>query len=114
MSLKICINEVCRRFGKPFYAGGTFGLMGYIFCDLLKHDYISPWVFLDVRASVKLIPYRLDSDRSAPSDAPRNLKASAVYSPLHMALRHRWSGLTRKQTKELNPAVVHAVLGVAN
>ncbi|KAF8558232.1 hypothetical protein OG21DRAFT_1455660 [Imleria badia] len=38
----ICINEVCRRFGKPFYAGGTFGLLGYIFCDLLKHDYISP------------------------------------------------------------------------
>jgi ubiquitin-like 1-activating enzyme E1 A len=89
----IRINEVCRRFGKPFYAGGTFGLMGYIFCDLLKHDYISP-------------------DRSAPSDAPRNLKASAVYSPLHMALRHQWSGLTRKQTKELNPAVVHAILAI--
>ncbi|KAI9573546.1 hypothetical protein HD554DRAFT_2056919 [Boletus coccyginus] len=89
----ICINEVCRRFGKPFYAGGTFGLMGYIFCDLLKHDYISP-------------------DRSAPSDAPRNSRASVVYSPLHMALRHRWSSLTRKQTKELNPAVVHAILAI--
>ncbi|KAN0087619.1 hypothetical protein V8E55_006240 [Tylopilus felleus] len=87
------INEVCRRFGKPFYAGGTFGLLGYIFCDLLKHDYITP-------------------DRSAPSDAPRNLKASTVYSPLHMALRHRWSALTRKQTKELNPAVFHAILAI--
>lgn len=60
------------------------------------------------------VPHRLDSDRSAPSDAPRNLKASAVYSPLHMALRHRWSTLTRKQTKELNPAVFHAILGVLN
>ncbi|KAG8214649.1 hypothetical protein J3R82DRAFT_9727 [Butyriboletus roseoflavus] len=89
----IRMNEVCRRFGKPFYAGGTFGLMGYIFCDLLKHDYISP-------------------DRSAPSDAPRNMKASAVYSPLHMALRHQWSSLTRRQTKELNPAVVHAILAM--
>ncbi|KAF8133852.1 hypothetical protein EV363DRAFT_1567397 [Boletus edulis] len=89
----ICINEVCRCVGKPFYAGGTFGLLGYIFCDLLKHDYISP-------------------DRSAPSDAPRNLKASTVYSPLHMALRHRWTALTRKQTKELNPAVLHGILAV--
>jgi len=89
----IHINEVCRRFGKPFYAGGTFGLMGYIFCDLLKHDYISP-------------------DRSAPSDAPRSVKASAVYSPLHMALRHQWSALTRRQTKELNPAGLHAILAV--
>ncbi|KIJ62625.1 hypothetical protein HYDPIDRAFT_182670 [Hydnomerulius pinastri MD-312] len=89
----IQINEVCRRFGKPFYAGGTFGLLGYIFCDLLKHDYISP-------------------DRSAPSEAPRNVKASAVYSPMHMALRHRWSGLTKRQTKELNPAILHVLLSL--
>ncbi|KAF9221579.1 hypothetical protein BS17DRAFT_785005 [Gyrodon lividus] len=87
------INEICRRFGKPFYAGGTFGLLGYIFCDLLKHDYIFP-------------------DRSTPSDAPRNAKASAVYSPMHMALRHRWPALTKRQTKELNPAVLHAILAL--
>ncbi|KAH7914274.1 hypothetical protein BJ138DRAFT_1057320 [Hygrophoropsis aurantiaca] len=89
----IKINEVCRRFGKPFYAGGTFGLLGYIFCDLLKHDYISP-------------------DRSAPKEAPKSVKATAIYPPLHMALRHRWSALTKRQTKELNPAVVHTVLAL--
>lgn len=54
------------------------------------------------------------SDRSAPSDAPRNVKANAVYSPLHMALRHQWSALTRRQTKELNPAGLHAILGGLN
>lgn len=42
VEMEIQINEVCRRFGKPFYAGGCFGLLGYIFCDLLKHDYITP------------------------------------------------------------------------
>ncbi|KAJ8593822.1 hypothetical protein M405DRAFT_872402 [Rhizopogon salebrosus TDB-379] len=89
----IKINEVCRRFGKPFYTGGTFGLLGYIFCDLLKHDYISP-------------------DRSAPKEAPRNVKASLVYSPLPVALRHRWTGLTKRQTKELNPTVVHVILAL--
>ncbi|KAL4080737.1 hypothetical protein J3A83DRAFT_4202115 [Scleroderma citrinum] len=89
----IQINEVCRRFGKPFYAGGSFGALGYIFCDLLKHDYITP-------------------DRSAPTDAPRSVKASQVYSPLHMALRHRWSALTKRQTKELNPGAVHTILAL--
>ncbi|KAG9315727.1 hypothetical protein JVU11DRAFT_3374 [Chiua virens] len=89
----IHINDACRCLGKPFYAGGTFGLLGYIFCDLLKHDYITP-------------------DRSAPSDAPRNVKASTVYSPLHMALRHQWSALTKRQTKELNPAILHAILAL--
>lgn len=42
--MQIRINDVCRQYSKPFYAGGTFGLLGYIFCDLLAHDYISPYV----------------------------------------------------------------------
>jgi ubiquitin-like 1-activating enzyme E1 A len=36
------VNEVCRQFNKPLYAGGTYGLLGYIFCDLLSHSYLSP------------------------------------------------------------------------
>ncbi len=43
--LKIRINDVCRQHQKPFYAGGSYGLLGYIFCDLLQHDYIAPWVW---------------------------------------------------------------------
>jgi ubiquitin-like 1-activating enzyme E1 A len=89
----IKINDICRQFGKPFYAGGTFGLLGYVFCDLLKHDYISP-------------------DRSAPKEAPKNVKATASYPRLSMALQHRWTGLTKRQTKELNPAVVHMILAL--
>ena len=38
---QIRIDECCRRLGKPFYAGGTYGPLGYIFCDLLKHEYIT-------------------------------------------------------------------------
>lgn len=40
--LQIHVNAACRRLGKPFYAGGSYGFLGYIFCDLLKHDYIAP------------------------------------------------------------------------
>lgn len=36
------MNETCRKYQKPFYAGGTYGLIGYIFCDLLNHDYLTP------------------------------------------------------------------------
>lgn len=87
------INSVCRRFNKPFYAGGTYGLLGFIFCDLLQHDYISP-------------------DRSAPKEAAKNVRLTATYCPLDRALEHRWTGLTRKQTKELNPAVVFSVFAL--
>ncbi|KAI0647712.1 hypothetical protein C8Q79DRAFT_905348 [Trametes meyenii] len=87
------LNDACRRLNKPFYAGGTYGLLGYIFCDLLKHDYIAP-------------------DRSGQKDASKNVKNTANYVPLKTALQHRWTGMTRRQTKELNPAIVFAVLAV--
>ncbi|KAF7795363.1 hypothetical protein EIP86_006520 [Pleurotus ostreatoroseus] len=89
----IRINAVCRRFNKPFYAGGTYGLLGYIFCDLLQHDYISP-------------------DRSASKEAAKNVKLTASYCPLEVALDHRWTDLKRRQTKELNPAAVFSILAL--
>ncbi|KAJ6619532.1 hypothetical protein B0H10DRAFT_2026134 [Mycena sp. CBHHK59/15] len=90
----IRMNEACRRSKKPFYAGGTYGLLGYIFCDLLHHDYVAP------------------NDRSAPKETQKNIKLSATYPPLSEALHHRWTGLTKRQTKELNPAVVFAILAI--
>ncbi|KZT44414.1 hypothetical protein SISSUDRAFT_1038925 [Sistotremastrum suecicum HHB10207 ss-3] len=87
------INDLCRRFSKPFYAGGTYGLLGYIFCDLLTHEYLTP-------------------DRSAPKDASRNVKTNAVYPSLKDALHHSWKGLKKKQTRDLNPSVIFGILGL--
>ncbi|EIW51513.1 E1 ubiquitin-activating protein AOS1 [Trametes versicolor FP-101664 SS1] len=89
----IRLNDACRRLNKPFYAGGSYGLAGYIFCDLLQHDYIAP-------------------DKSGQKDATKNVKNTATYVPLTAALQHRWTRMTRRQTKELNPAVVFTVLAV--
>jgi len=89
----IKVNEACRRLQKPFYAGGTYGLLGYIFCDLLKHEYIAP-------------------DRTAPQEAPKSVKSTVSYPPLQTALLHRWSGLTKRQTKEVNPAIIFSILAV--
>ncbi|KAJ7043967.1 hypothetical protein C8F04DRAFT_1071130 [Mycena alexandri] len=88
------LNDACRRQGKPFYAGGTYGVLGYIFCDLLKHEYVAP------------------NDRSVPKEAQKNIKLSATYPPLSEALRHRWTALTKRQTKEVNPAVVFSILAL--
>ncbi|KAH9949827.1 hypothetical protein B0H21DRAFT_687872 [Amylocystis lapponica] len=87
------VNDACRRASKPFYAGGTYGLLGYIFCDLLTHDYIAP-------------------DRASPKDSAKNVKNTTTYAPLKTALEHRWAGMTRRQTKELNPAAVFSILSL--
>ncbi|KAI0726229.1 hypothetical protein C8Q72DRAFT_537406 [Fomitopsis betulina] len=89
----IHVNNVCRRVGKPFYAGGTYGLLGYIFCDLLSHDYIAP-------------------DRANPKDSSKNVRNTTVYCPLQMALEHKWTKLTRRQTKEVNPGAIFTILGL--
>ncbi|KAL8754789.1 MAG: hypothetical protein Q9199_004089 [Rusavskia elegans] len=37
--LKI-INSACRFVNKPFYAAGSHGFYGFIFADLISHDYV--------------------------------------------------------------------------
>lgn len=34
------INASCRLMNKPFYAAGSHGFYGYIFADLIQHDYV--------------------------------------------------------------------------
>ena len=58
-----------------------------------------------------LTPVHLRRDRSAQKDATKNVKLTASYVPLRAALQHRWTSMTRRQTKELNPAVPFSVLG---
>jgi len=86
-------NEACRRAKKPLYAGGSYGLLGYIFCDLLEHEYIT-------------------SDRSGGKQDGKDVKVTVSYSPLREALKHRWSGVPRRQTKSLNPAAVFIILAL--
>lgn len=51
------------------------------------------------------------SDRSGAKDGAKNIKNTTRYCPLNDALQHKWTALTRKQTKELNPAIVFTILG---
>lgn len=49
-------NELCRKHNTPYYAGGSYGLSGYIFVDLMAHEYIA--VYVDIRSD-QLTPFRL-------------------------------------------------------
>ena len=40
--VKMRINEACRLQNKSFYAGGSYGLTGFIFNDLINHEYLGP------------------------------------------------------------------------
>ncbi|KAF8916962.1 hypothetical protein CPB85DRAFT_230454 [Mucidula mucida] len=67
--------------------------MGYIFCDLLNHEYITP-------------------DRSSNANGQKSVKVIASYSPLDVALRHKWSSLSKRQTKTLNPSAIFSIIAL--
>ncbi|GJJ13317.1 hypothetical protein Clacol_007569 [Clathrus columnatus] len=77
-------NDLCRKHNKAFYSGGSYGLTGYIFCDLIVHEY-------------------LPTNRSAIStEQPRANKQRVVYPSFADALLHNWKHMTRKQARHQN------------
>jgi len=64
----------------------------------------------NLQESIYLLTFSIHRDRSkTPS---KTVKTTAVYPPLESAIQHRWSGFTRRQTKEINPALFFVILGV--
>ncbi|KAL2787331.1 hypothetical protein BJX66DRAFT_311268 [Aspergillus keveii] len=39
-SMYASINAVCRLAGRPFYAAGLHGFYGFVFADLIQHDFV--------------------------------------------------------------------------
>ncbi|KAG8907089.1 hypothetical protein FRB99_005344 [Tulasnella sp. 403] len=92
-------NEACRKSQTMFYAGGSYGLQGYIFVDLLTHQYVAP-------------------DRShkpQPGTQPKMVRQALTYPSLHDALstlRRTFSVMTKRQTKDINPLNFFSILAV--
>lgn len=54
-SLLTFINTATRLHQKPFYAAGTHGLYGFVFSDLIEHDYV-------IERDLSNVPTRLGPD----------------------------------------------------
>jgi len=85
------LNGLARQHSKPFYCGGSYGMLGYVFCDLLQHEHIQ-----GVKKKEETVM----------------MKFTTNYVPLEQALRHSWKGLNKRQTKELNPATIFSILAL--
>ncbi|KAG8983756.1 hypothetical protein FRB90_005782 [Tulasnella sp. 427] len=95
----IRINNACREAKTMFYAGGTYGLMGYIFVDLQTHQHLAP-------------------DRSqkvAPDAQPKMIKETINYPSLSDALGSlgtTYKRLSKRGIKDTNPTNLVAVLAL--
>ncbi|KAF8758685.1 ThiF family [Rhizoctonia solani] len=88
------LNDACRRARKAFYAGGSYGLLGFVFADLIEHEYLA-------------------QDRNTTnSGATKTVKQSLSYPSLRECFGHSWKGLSKRQTKELNPSTVFSIIAL--
>ncbi|KAF8527508.1 hypothetical protein BU17DRAFT_81694 [Hysterangium stoloniferum] len=86
-------NDICRWHNKPFYAGGSYGLTGYIFSDLLTHEYIS-------------------QDRSPNAEQGKTSKHCVEYPSFTEAMKHNWRTLTRKQARNQNAELIFSIYAI--
>jgi len=102
------LNETCRSSGKKFYAGGIYGLLGYIFCDLQGHEFISPY---DLQVLLcQWSDHDGSRDRSGKKDA-KNLRLTSRFTSLREALEWQWNLKAKREAKEINPHLIFTLLG---
>ncbi|KIO19712.1 hypothetical protein M407DRAFT_246078 [Tulasnella calospora MUT 4182] len=95
----IRFDNACRQSDTMFYAGGTYGLLGYIFVDLQKHHHLAP-------------------DRSqkvAPDTQPKMVRETINYPSLSEALGSlgtTYKKLSKRATKDTNPSNLATILAL--
>lgn len=80
------INNICRDNNKKFLAGDVWGMFGYMFADLIDHEYSEEIV---QHKAVKRGPD--DMEKNARETVSINVKRRAIYVPLQNALSVDWS-----------------------
>lgn len=80
------INNVCRDNNKKFLCGDVWGTFGYMFADLVDHEYSEEIV---QHKAVKRGPD--DEEKSARETVSITVKRRAIYVPLQNALSADWS-----------------------
>ncbi|KAG9027793.1 hypothetical protein FRB95_007373 [Tulasnella sp. JGI-2019a] len=89
-------DRACRATNTLFYAGGTYGLSGFILVDLSSHQHLAP-------------------DRV--SQPPKMIKQTFTYPALSEALStavltKSWKGKSKRDTKDLNPICTFSILAL--
>jgi ubiquitin-like 1-activating enzyme E1 A len=111
--MQIRVNDAARKLGKKFYCGGSFGLSGYIFCDLLDHQYVTTYGSTSGNLRNRLIHQSRARTTNKDGTSQSKLEQHKLaYSSLSRALQHSWKDTTSNATKVLRPVTVFSILGV--
>ncbi|GAA6003168.1 hypothetical protein JCM10207_001782 [Rhodosporidiobolus poonsookiae] len=81
------LNNLTRKLGKKFFAAGSIGMDGWMFADLLEHEYI-----VDIHKA-------LQPGETTPVIVPT--KSTATYVPFSLALDSKLEKVRKRELKRL-------------
>ncbi|GAA6038835.1 hypothetical protein JCM8097_002919 [Rhodosporidiobolus ruineniae] len=87
----LVVNDLTRKLGKKFFAAGSIGIDGWMFADLLDHEFI-----VDVHKA-------LAPGETAPVIVPT--KSTVGYVPFSLALEHKFNELKKREIKNAGPVL---------
>ncbi|KXG52418.1 Ubiquitin/SUMO-activating enzyme E1 [Penicillium griseofulvum] len=90
------VNAACRLANRPFYAAGLHGFYGYVFADLISHDFVIERSKSNVAPATQETPTRsiinittkeeqTDANKKEPNKVIELVTKREVYSPLILA-----------------------------
>jgi len=82
------INAACRLFNRPFYAAGLHGFYGYVFADLISHDFVIERAKSNVPSQRQETPTRSTIDITTKKESDKTIELVTkreIYSPLRLA-----------------------------
>ena len=90
LSILSTINAACRLRNKPFYAAATFGMYGFIFADLIYHEFIIEREKSNIPTKIgRETPTRTikstSSSRSSDGRVTEIVTKSEIYTPILLA-----------------------------
>ncbi|CAO1604016.1 MAG: hypothetical protein LQ349_000339 [Xanthoria aureola] len=93
--LKI-INSACRFVNKPFYAAGSHGFYGFIFADLISHDYV-------IEREQSNVPTQLEVETVTRTVVAANTKTENGKQIEMVTKREHYSPINLANTSPLQP-----------
>ncbi|KAI9817294.1 MAG: hypothetical protein M1832_004716 [Thelocarpon impressellum] len=94
------INAAARLSGRPFYAAGTHGFYGYIFADLIAHDYV-------IERQRSNVPTALQAETATRSVIACSTKKENGKTIELVTKREQYSPLTLANAAPLPPEQLH-------
>ncbi|CAZ81500.1 unnamed protein product [Tuber melanosporum] len=109
----IHVNDITRECNRPFYAAASYGMYGYIFADLIRHDFIIEREKSNMRTELKQETKTRSviavSEKKESGKTVEFVTKQELYSPLRSVISSKVDSTWRPRRRRMVPNVLPGV-----